>query len=365
MKPLRVPGVFNITQLAAVNSAVRTAVASYFDDLPTGMRADAANDNSDTREDAGETAMLAGSLTQTAIEAIEADFPENKFREVAPRQEGIDEGAEDYTWDEYTTVGMAKIIANGADDLPNVAQYMTSNTGQIESYGIAYSYTDQDVRRAAFARRNGRQAIVLDPDKAIAAREVAERTKDRDAAYGNTLYQIPGFFKSTNVALMISPAPAAGTNRSWRGGDKNPREILAELRLGVRTVSVTSKGTQVATHVVMGVEMAEYLAATPLNPTGDNQISIMAEFLRSQREAGRPIQVITWVRASTADAAGTGDRVVFYSRSNRVLGLVEPMVFRAAPPERRGLSTRVANETRFGGIYWKRPLGGLYMDFVP
>jgi hypothetical protein len=361
---LRKPG-FNLTQLETPNDAVRAAVGTYFEDLPVGMRADSANDNGDTRADAGETSMLATSLTQTAIEAIEADYPENQFRAVAPRQDGIDEGADDFTWDEYNTVGMAKIIANGSDDLPNVDQYITTNKGKIESYGIAYSYTDQDVRRAAFARRNGRQAIVLDPDRAVAAREVAERTKDRDAAYGNTLYGIPGFFKGPNVALAIAAAPAVGTNRNWRMGDKNPREILAEMRLGVRTVSVTSKGSQVVNTIVMGIEMAEYLASTPLNPTGDNQISIMAEFMRSQREAGRPITIISWVRASTADAAGTGDRVVFYNRSLRTLGLVEPMIFRAAPPERRGLSTRVANETRFGGIYWKRPLAGLYMDFVP
>lgn len=363
-KLIRRDGV-DLRPLTRVNTAVQEAVGVYWDEMHPAMRADAANDNADTREDAGETAMVAGALTQSAIEAIAADFPELKYTEVAPLQPGIDEGAEDFDWQEFTTVGMAKIIANGADDLPNVAQYMTKNTGKIEGYGIAYSYTDHDLRRAAFARRNGRQAMVLDPDKAIAAREVAERTMDRDGAYGDTLHQIPGFFKSANVTLSISPAPAAGTLRSWRAGDKNPREVLQEMRNGVKAISVTSKGTRVCTHIVMGIEMAEHLAATPLNPTGDNQVSIMAEFLRAQREAGRPIQIITWVRASTADAAGTGDRVVFYERSINVLGRVQPMLFRAAPPTRRDLSTRVANEARFGGIYFKRPMGALYLDFVP
>jgi hypothetical protein len=355
----------DLRPLTRVNDAIRESVsAAYWDELPVAMRADAANDNGDTREDAGETAMVAGALTAAAIEAIAADFPEIMYTEAAPLQPGIDEGATDFEWQEYTTVGMAKIIANGADDLPNVAQYMTKNTGKIEGYGIAYSYTDQDLRSAAFARRNGRQAIVLDPDKAIAAREVAERTMDRDGAYGNTTYGIPGFFKSSNVTVAQSPLPAVGTNRNWRMGDKNPREVLQELRNGVKTISVNSKGSRRCTAIAMGIEMAEYLAATPLNATGDNQISIMAEFLRAQREANRPITIIAWVRASTADAAGTGDRVVFYERSINVLGRVQPMLFRAAPPTRRDLTTRVANEARFGGIYFKRPLGALYVDFV-
>jgi hypothetical protein len=330
------------------------------------MRAD--NDNGvvdEARADANETAMLAGALTQAALEAIEADYPENMFRAVAPLQQGINEGADYFTWDEYSTVGMAKIIANGSDDIPNVASYITTNNGKVESYAIAYSYTDQDVRRAAFARTTGRQAIVLSPDKAIEARAVAERTKDRDAALGDTLHSIPGFFRSANVALQISPAPGTGTIRSWRGGDKVGREVLAEMRKAMYAVATTSKGSQRANTCVMGIEMAEYLASMPLVGTTENQTTVLAEFMRSQREMGRPVTLIAWNRASKADVAGTGDRVCFYNRDASVLGLVEPMVFRASPPERRGLSTYVANETRFGGIFWKKPLGGVYVDMVP
>lgn len=355
----------NLAQLQRPNDAVRTAVGSYLSDMPLYLRVD--NDNGvldESRADANETAMLATALTQTALEAIEADYPENRFRDAAPLQQGIAEGADNFTWDEYDTVGMAKIISNGSDDIPNVSQYIKTNEGKVESYAIAYSYTDQDVRRAAFARQSGRQAIVLSPDKAIEARAVVERTKDRDAAFGDPKYSIPGFFRSSNVSMITASAPAAGTSRAWDGGDKTGIENLADLRLGVRTVATVSKGSQFCDTVAMSIELAEFLATQPLMPDNENQITVLAEFLRAQREIGRPITVIAWNRARTADAAGTGDRVVFYRRSPQVLALVEPMILRATAPERRGLATHVVNETRFGGIFWKKPLGGLYMDFA-
>jgi hypothetical protein len=315
------------------------------------------------RVDANETALVAFALTAVALDAMQYDYPELAFRRLAPLQDGLTPGTENFRWDELDYRGMAKVIENYADDLPNVAAYIKTNTGVIKSLGNAFEYTKQDIRRAAEARRNGRQAVVLDVSRVAMAREVMERTKDKIAAVGDTLSTLPGILKNANITLLTASTPASGSSKKWTGGNKVGAEVLLDLRNMLKTIRTQSKGVHTGTTIVMPIEEHEALASMPFT-SGVEQTNVLAFFLESQRQMQRPVEIIPWQRCATADAAGTGPRVLAYERLARNLRLVEPLDFEADSPQRVSLTFKVPCESRFGSIYWKRPLSATYMDFV-
>jgi hypothetical protein len=322
------------------------------------------DDYSARRADANETSLVAFSLTAVALDALTYDYPELVFRQLAPLQDGLSPGTENYRWDELDWRGMAKIIENYADDLPDVSAYIRTNTGIIKSIGDAFQYTKQDVRRVMEARRQGRQAEVLDVERVVQAREFMERKKDVIAAYGDTKSGLPGVLKNANVSLLTASTPASGSSKKWTGGNKVGTEVLKDLRTLMSTVRTQSKGIHTATTIVAPIEEIEAISVMPLIAGSENQITVLQQFLTSQTAMGRPINLIAWNRCATADAAGTGPRVLAYQNDARVLRLVEPLDFEADPPQRVNFTFKVPCESRFGSIYWRRPLAGVYMDFV-
>jgi hypothetical protein len=319
---------------------------------------------SDRRADANEVSLVAGALTAVALDAVRYDYPELVFRQLAPLQDGLTPGTENYRWDELDVRGMASIIANYADDLPDVSAYTKQNTGIIRSLGDSFQYTTQDVRRVLESRRQGRQTATLDVDRVVLAREIMERKKDQICAYGDPLYQLPGILKNTNVTLLTASTPAGGGTKRWVGGTKIGTEVLRDLRSLLQTVRTQSKGVHTPNVIVMPIEEFEAISTMPLITGSENQVLVLEQFLRSQAGMGRPVEIITWNRASTADAAGTGPRILAYERSPRTVRLVEPLDFEAQAPQRVNLSFKIPCEARFGGIFFKRPLSGAYMDFV-
>lgn len=322
------------------------------------------DDYSEKRADANETGLVAYSLTAVALDAVRYDYPELVFRQLASLQDGLTPGTETYRWDELDVRGMAKIIENYADDLPDVSAYIKTNTGVIRSIGNSFQYTKQDVRRVIEARRQGRQTAVLDVDRVVQCREMMERKKDQIAAYGDPLSQLPGIFKNTNITLLTASTPATGSSKRWNGGNKIGTEVLKDLRTLVSTVRTQSKGIHTVDTIVLPIEELEAISVMPLIASSENQITVLQQFLQSQAAMGRPIRIVTWNRASTADAAGTGPRILAYESNPRNLRLVEPVDFEADAPQRVSLTFKIPCESRFGSIYWRRPLAAVYLDFV-
>jgi len=315
------------------------------------------------RADANETLIVSQALQTVTLDALRAVYPGILFRQLASQQGGLTPGTASFTWDEYDVAGMAKLIANYGDDLPDVTAFITQNVGIVRSLGNAFKYSKQDVRAVLEARRLGRQGIVLDVDRVALAREIMERKKDEIAAIGSPLGKLPGILKNPNVTVLSAAAPATGTSKKWTGVDKTGQEIVTDLRNLTSQVRIQSKGIHSPTTVVMPIE--EYEAASRKSLTINNmETTALAHFLNTETQSGRAIQVMQWNRAAKADAAGTGPRVMAYEASAEAVRVVEPLDFEADPPQRVGLEFRVPCESRFGGIYIRRPLAFAYLDFV-
>lgn len=347
------PGIHSIRAFHPQSPAIREMADVCADESDYGQR----------RADANETLIVAGALQAAAMGALRRQYPGVRYQQLASQQEGLTAGTESYNWSEYDVAGMAKIISNYADDLPDVSDYAFSNTGQIRSLGAAFQYSKQDVRAVIEARRLGRQTVVLDVDKVSLAREIIERKKDEIAAIGSPLGKLPGILKSPNVTLLSASAPATGTSKKWTGPDKTGEEMLADLRALIAQVPAQSMGIHEVTTVVTPIEEYQALAGTVLM-VGGTEMTVLSQFALTQQAQQRPVNFVQWNRARFADAAGSGPRIMAYENLPDNARIVEPLDFEADPPQRVALTFRVPCEARFGGIYIRRPLAFAYMDFI-
>ena len=297
------------------------------------------------RLDANETAAFARELESLRTEVVEYNFPELKARMLIPLETGVDEGAETLTWYEFQDTGLAKMIVNYADDLETVESYGTKQTSPIESHGIAYMFSTQDLRAW---RKTGR---ALDRRKAEMARKAIERRVDKVAALGDTIRNVPGFLKNANVPLLTT-----GLVKLW-ATTATPAQILSDLLEITYTIRTQSKQTHAANAMIMGTNTYKIVATTIFSPeTGK---TVLQAFLEAQQDIK---SIDTWVHCDLADAGNDGERLVVYEKNPSNMGLVVPLEFAQHPAQAKSLMFYVPCEGRIGGAVIYKPLSMAYVD---
>lgn len=305
--------------------------------------------NGDERMDDKFTAVLEDELEFIKSRTFDIQYPELKARMFIPVSNEADPGAESITyrqWDEY---GMAKIIANYADDLELVDALVEEFTSPVQSIGKAYQWSVQDLRRAAMSGSR------LDQRRAMACRRAIERAIEQIAAFGaigtDPAGGLEGLLNHSNVPLT---PPITGT---WSAA--TPAQIIADLNELVSSIVTATKETQLPDTIIMDQASFALINQTPI--AIDNQTTILRSFL-----ANNPYirNIDTWFLNEFADVAGTGPRLVCYKRDPEIMSLEIPQEFEQFPPEARNLSFVVNTHARVGGVLMYYPLAVAYMDGI-
>jgi len=202
----------------------------------------------------------------------------------------------------------------------------------------------QDMRRAAMS---GNQ---LDARKAKAARNAFERGLDNLAAFGSAAHNIGGFVNNSNVQV------SAGTGAAW--STSNPLVQLADLNKLVADAIIGSGETITFDTVLL--PLRQYLLASQTFLDTQNPRTVLESF-----QAANPFVTLVapW---NVLDGAGVGakDRLVCYSRSEEVCGLVIPQEFEVLAPQPKGFAFRMFGFGRTAGSVIFRPVGVRYMDLL-
>ncbi len=301
------------------------------------------------RHDAGETAAFARQLEFIKTTTYDVKYANLKARKFIPVDSSVPSGAESFTWRAWDWAGMAKILANFADDLPKVDVISAEVTQGIKSIGDSYAYTIQDLRASQMA---GTQ---LDTKRATAARRAVENKIDALASFGDTAANLPGFLNNSSVPLLTAPSDITG---DWLN-TATPPQILADLNKIGNSVTITTKEAFSADTLLLPIEHYAYISTTPMSVTDSR--SILDVFLMNSPYIKNVDQ---WAPLSTADAAGTGPRAVAYLRSSEVVELVIPQEFEQFPPQAKNLAFNVPCHARVGGVSWHYPLGAVYADLA-
>jgi hypothetical protein len=298
------------------------------------------------RLDAGETAALARQLEHIYAQTYDVKYAELKARRFIPIDTSVDAGAEFYTYRQWNMFGMAKLIANYADDLPRVDSLAKEFPAPIKSLGASYGFSIQDMRRAAM---NGSQ---LDARRARAARRAHEQSFDDIMAFGNADAGLGGMTNNANVPIV--PA-VTGT---WITSVATPLQMIADLNELVNSIILATLETFIPNTLLLDNTSFQRINSTPMSTTGDADKTVLRFFLDNNPYI---TDVDQWNKLNAAGAGGVS-RAVAYMRSEEVLAGVEPQAFEQFPPQARNLEFVVPTHSRVGGVRIQYPLAMAYMD---
>lgn len=300
------------------------------------------------RADAGESVFFARQLEYVRAKTYDVEYVALSAMALFPIDTSVPAGATRITWRQWDGVGVAKIIANYADDLPRVDVQALEMSTPVRSIGDSYGYDVQEIRSAQFA------GVALDAKRASQARKAVDEAFNRYAWYGDAVSGLPGFLSNANIPAVVLQADGTGSSKLW--STKTPDQKIRDMNAVVNAVFTTTKGIHKATDLWMPLAQYTDIASTPRSANSDT--TILDFFLTANPFIK---QVIPVFELTGAGAAGA-DRMVAAENNidNYQMNIVMP--FMQHPPQPRNLYFEVPCEARFGGVTIERPLAFAYAD---
>lgn len=309
----------------------------HYDESDATMLANAPIVRNNFREDA-DTIFLARQLDYVRTQTYDRQLPATNADALVPDDTSIPEWAENVTQYAYDMVGMAKVIANYADDLPRADVRSTSRSVTVRTIGDSYGYNINELRASRAA------GVGLDARKAAAARRAMDLKIMSIKLNGDATYGLYGLFTHPNIPVQVLPTPG-----DWSGltGD----QILANLIAWVTGYQNQTKGTHAATHLELAPK-AFTAASTKFITAAGSMVTPMMWF-----RANYPnITVENVWELTNAASSGTKDLGLLYERNADNISHMYVMPFSQLPPEARNLEIITDCIARSGGVNIFYPL---------
>lgn len=291
--------------------------------------------------DANESLFLQQELNHIMTETYEIEYPALKCRQVIPVSFEGGKGAKTISYRQFDRIGMAKLIANYADDLPRVDIKGQEFVSPVKPMADAYGYNIFDIAAAAQTK------LPLDRLSADAAKQ-AMMTLENDIAFkGDSDTQLPGLLNNKNTPVYL--VPNDGDNNQTTFASKDAEKIIRDINAVLNGVVENTNNVEVPTDLLMPVSQYALIASKPvpnLNMTILNFILKNNPFLKN----------VDW--ANELKGAGTKgtDVMLAYNRNPKKLKLIIPWDFEQLSAERKGLEYIVPCVQTIGGTVIVKPL---------
>lgn len=300
-----------------------------------------------TRLDSTGTAAFARQFEFVEAEITRTEFSPLKSEEFIPYDTTAAPGTSAITHRTVTQVGNADFVDHYADDLPHADIYAEESTVKVETLGVAYFWTVQDVARAAID-----PTIRLDVERKQSAIDAMRRKHDQVAALGSLRHHRKGFLNSDLVPIV------APTNGNWTEATET-KKIIADIQKLWSSIPATTLDVEHPDTLLLPTAVYSLLASKPYSDAHPEKTILkwLEENLDGLKRIGR------WERLTTAGVGGTR-RIVAYKYGKDVVRYHAPQLFAEEPPQRKNLKfvTPCHAETGFTDI--RKPLAVAYMDGV-
>lgn len=301
------------------------------------------------RLDANEGVFFARQLEYLRPQAYDVKRAPLSALAVMPVSTDIPEGAEYIKYVQYDQSGVAKIIANYADDLPRADVSGKEFVSPIRGIGDSFGYSVQEIRAAMFAGTN------LPAKKQAAARRAHDELINRLAWFGDTISGLPGLLSNPNIPVYVVPATGTSATKTW--STKTPDQILADMNGVVNQVRFQSKGIHQATELWLPMEQMTLIANMPRSSQSD---STVLQFFQANNPG---VTVRSLIELDNPNGAATDKMIALEnSRDNYQLNIA--MLFRQHAPQQRNLEFVIPCESRFAGVTVEYPLAFATADGI-
>lgn len=322
------------------------------------------------RTDAGETIFTQRALTALDPQSYATLIPPVEARTFIPTTVKGNPGDETYLWRRITRTGIARLIAPGAAlDLPRANVFTEEIYQRFYPVGVKIVYSYFELLAIGAALANG-QPVDLIGESMRAALEAVEKKLDVIAAFGTatppTGYAaevegdvgLTGLLNNPNATVYTIPPGASGSTQ-W--ALKTPDEILLDLNgiIGGQVAS-TYKVHRPDTIIVPITEFEVQLQRRMSDVSGETVLSF---FVRTRREAGHDVKVLSWQYAAGA-GANSSDRMIAYKRDPRMFEHVLAMDATPLTATTSGLETTQPVIAKTAGVIMRYPLSVSYGDAI-
>lgn len=296
------------------------------------------------RLDAGESAFFQRQLEVIESRLYEKKFKELKYRRLIPVSSRDGAGASSIIYYLYTKVGMAKIIANPADDLPRADVFAQENIAKVHSLGDSFGFSTKDLRRAQ------RAGVPLEMMKIDAARRGIRVAESEICWNGDTNHGMSGVFTNTNIPNDQAPLNAGATSRAW--ADKTADEILFDITTLLSSIVSATNGVHEANTLLLPISQFRLIANKPRAIGTDT--TILGFIMNPVNKFG--LDEVDFLPELAGAGTGASDMALAYERDPEVVELLIPMEMQLLPPERRNLEMITNVESEIAGTVVRYPL---------
>lgn len=287
------------------------------------------------RADADAAFFLARQLEKVKAKSYEQRFENLKGRvHFPPGSEPSGPGAETFTYEYYSSVGLAKVVSSYASDFPIVDVKTEEFPAMIKSLGAAYSYSFQEIRNAMFAGKD------LISRKAIAARRSIAEKEDALIYFGSAADGLLGVLNNPNIPIVSLPyAVAAGSTAD---------QIIETFNTLINTPIQLTNGVESVDTVLMTVEAFTYIRSVRIPDTNITIFKMLQD--------AHPGVDFDWCTRLKGQGTGGVDLTFAYKRDEEHVYTEIASDFEQLPPDDNGRVTTINCHERFGGVVIPYPL---------
>lgn len=257
----------------------------------------------------------------------------------------------------YSTDGTGRMefLAQAGNDFPTVEVKSAQHDVRIESLGIGYDYTYEELQ---YAMRLG---VDLNPMRAQLARRVAEEKIDTIFQDGVADMGWDGFLNYSSAPRKTAPNGSAGSS-DWPS--KTGMEVLSDIQGAIGDIWSDTRQVRIADTIALSPKRYEYLATTYL---GDNADKTIMTFLMANNiytsTTGNPLRITTLRQLDTA-GSGSTQRMIAYQNTEDVLRFHIPMPLQFFTAQQDMMMFRVPAICRCAGLEIRQPQAFRYVDGI-
>lgn len=310
------------------------------------------------------TILLQKQLDYVSTQRIQ-QFRPAKFRRIVPVDGSIPTWADRVQHTEIRVNGEAdlKLIAptGPVGELPRSTLSRADAFISILHFGYSYGYSIFDLERAAQTN------IDLPATEAVTNQGIAERFLDRVAA-GSFLASLglPGILNVTNTAVTVDQAAVAtaclmtacakaGGGTTWVGATYE--EIARDVEMALQRIYANTLELYTGNLVAMSPSRMFYLRTTRHPIT---QQSVLAQLQAEYPE----VRFEAWQALATADAAGTGNRLLAMAQAPSVARMIIPQELKDDAPVQQPLAVLIPQWLSTSGVLVETPSAIVYVDGI-
>lgn len=323
-------------------NALRTCIQTV------GRRATARADGAEARYDDNLTLIAQRDVEQVLDQVIRDDFgPRYSERYLPISGGGIQPWMETFIQKRVTPKGLLDYVTSA--DMPWLDVEMEEVARRLYTLGGKIGWSWFDLQRAMNAN------VPLESEKAMAARERAEETRDMILLSGDSGLPKGGGPIPTGL-INDATVPTTGViTGNWVAGAATADQVIADVTDWFSTHRTNTRRRYPADTMLLPESELGYIETLRLGGTGK---SVRTYLLESIDELER-IDVLDDLAG--AGAGGT-NRAIIYPMDERVIRGLVPLPFMFLPAQEHDLMIVVHGVERIVGVEIRRPFGMLYAD---